>query len=120
MALKNLERYDEALLYFDQALRIDPKDALALNNKANTLCSMGREYDAIKCFDAALAIDPGDAYALYNKANALKSLGRPQEAKAFEERALSIRPGITEEARKKPKETFWDKVSSKIFRLPRP
>ena len=53
----NSGNYDEAIKCFDQALVIDPKNAIAWNNKGASLSNSGKHEEAIKCFDIALAID---------------------------------------------------------------
>lgn len=52
-----LERYEEAIHYFDKALKINPRDGEALHNKAISLGSLGRYEEAIRYFDKALEID---------------------------------------------------------------
>ena len=70
----NLERYDEAIQYFDKALQIDPNDTVALNNKGDALYQLGKYDEAIQNYDKALQIDPNDTVALNNKGNALSTL----------------------------------------------
>ena len=65
----NSGNYDEAIKCFDQALVIDPKNAIAWNNKGASLSNSGKHEEAIKCFDIALAIDPNYASARYNRAS---------------------------------------------------
>ncbi len=47
--LDALERYEEALAAHDQAIRLDPKDALAYGNKAFALLKLGRTKEAQDC-----------------------------------------------------------------------
>ena len=57
-ALKNLERYDEALEQYDKVLAIDLTDIHALNDKAIILQNLKRYDEAIGQYDKALSIDP--------------------------------------------------------------
>jgi tetratricopeptide (TPR) repeat protein len=66
IALFNLERYTEAIKYFDKALAIDPQYVDALNNKGRALSHLGNYTGGIEYFDKALAIDPNYISALNN------------------------------------------------------
>jgi tetratricopeptide (TPR) repeat protein len=46
--------YEEALAYYDKALQIDPDDADALFDKAETLQKMGRFKEAEKLVEKAI------------------------------------------------------------------
>ena len=59
MALGKLGRYEEAIKSYDEALKIDPKDAQAWNNKGVALGNLGRYGEAVTCFERALEIAPG-------------------------------------------------------------
>ena len=79
-ALKKLGRYAEAMEYYDKALEIDPKHALAWHNKGDALYALGRYEEAVDCYDRALEIDPNLAPAWAGKVDALRKLGRYEEA----------------------------------------
>jgi len=91
-SLASLGRYEEAILYFDKVLEIDPHDANALNDKGSCLDELGRHEDALRCFDQALKIAPRKMNALNNKGNCLNSLGRYEEAIRCLDKALEIDP----------------------------
>jgi tetratricopeptide (TPR) repeat protein len=78
--LGELERYEEALKCFDEALEINNKDGNIWNNKGLALYQLGRYEEALKCFDEALKINPKDGNALKNKIITLSKLGRYEEA----------------------------------------
>ena len=73
--LDNSGQYEEAIVYYDRALDIDPNHVNALYNKGVALGNLGRYQEAIEYYDRALAIEPNFVYALNNKANAIVSLG---------------------------------------------
>ena len=91
-SLRALGRREEAISCFDQALAIDPRDAIAWSNKGISLDDPGRREEAISCFDQALAIDPGFALGWNNKGVALADLGRREEAISCYDQALAIDP----------------------------
>ena len=55
--------FEDALSYFEQALVLDPKNTVLLNQKGVTLRSLGRYDDALECFNRALELDPADKNA---------------------------------------------------------
>src|SRR3989338_1059102 len=88
--LLDLERYDEAISYYDQVLEIDPDDVVALTNKGLALRNLERYEEAISYYDRVLEIDPNDALVLNNKGVALNDLERYREAIPYLDRALTI------------------------------
>ena len=71
--------YDDAKIYFDQALSIDPKMLVAHVNKGLAEHSLMNLDAALNCFDAALCIDPSNLDAQWNKSHVLLTLGRYEE-----------------------------------------
>ena len=51
MATKN---YDKALYYYNLSLRLNPKYAYAMNNKANTLFASGKKSEACEWWGKAI------------------------------------------------------------------
>ena len=56
--LFNNSKFEEAVKWFDKALKIDPKSIDALNGIGLSLNKLGRYEEAITWFDMALRIDP--------------------------------------------------------------
>lgn len=95
-AMSNLERDEEALALFDQALQASgPASDLyprMLHAKGNTLLWMNRLDEAEKCYDQALNIEPGLARAWIEKARiAYRQQQFPQSVR-YCDNALSINP----------------------------
>ena len=65
---RGLNRYNDAIEAYRQALRIDPKDAIGWLSLGDTYYRLERYNDAIEAYRQALRIDPEDA-------SAWKSLG---------------------------------------------
>jgi len=93
-ALLNASRFKEALISYDQALKIDPGSVDALNGKGLILNQLGKYEEAIIFFDKALEIDPNFVNALNNKGITLSNLGKYEEAIIFFDKALEIDPGF--------------------------
>ncbi|MGD0179346.1 MAG: serine/threonine-protein kinase [Terriglobales bacterium] len=91
-SLKQLGRYEEAILCCEKALDIDPQCATSWYNKGLTLHALGRPEKALACYSTAVEIDPQFAAAWYFKGKALGSLGHYEEAVACFSKALEIDP----------------------------
>ena len=83
---------DSALSNYDQILKIDPKNTVALGNKGVVLANMQRYNESIPFFDQILKIDPNNVDALNNKAAALIKLGKYDDAALNFDKVLQIDP----------------------------
>jgi tetratricopeptide (TPR) repeat protein len=90
LALDELERYQEAIGYYDRALEIEPDYVNASYNKGLTLDELERYQEAIESYDRVLTIEPNNVEALNNKAAGLYSLARYVEAMQYIDKALEI------------------------------
>ena len=88
----NIKRYEEAALYYDRALSINPKDNSAWTNKGYVLDMLHRYEEAINCLDQALEIDLTDTVAWNNRGYALNGLQRYDEAIGCLNLALEFNP----------------------------
>lgn len=89
-------RQEEALDYYERALRLDGGLAVAHFNKAVVLLGLRRFDQSAAAFEAALEIVPGDAQAHSGRAFALSSLGRHEEAAYHYGQAIEIDPRSAE------------------------
>jgi tetratricopeptide (TPR) repeat protein len=92
IAIDNLGKHSQAILYFDKALSIDPKNSYALTRKGIALDNLGKHSQAILYFDKALSIDPKNLSALIGKGTALELQGNYTQAIPYIDKALSIDP----------------------------
>jgi tetratricopeptide (TPR) repeat protein len=94
LGLVKLERgsADEAIVYFDQALRVKPDAHDVLNNRGNALQALNRHDAALESYDMALSVKPDYAPALANRGNALQVLKRHAEALECYDKALALKP----------------------------
>jgi protein O-GlcNAc transferase len=95
-ALQMLNRFEEALASYDQALAIQADNAVLLYNRGRVLQDLGRFDEALANYDGAIRLDPNFAAALNNRGNTLRSLKRDAEAMASYDRALTLQPGYAE------------------------
>ncbi len=96
VALVGLERRDEALGAFCEALECAGKHAPALVNIGNLLLEEGALEDAVDYYQAAMRADPAYPLAYRNLSVACKRLGRPGEAVRY------LRVADRLEARRRP------------------
>lgn len=82
----------EAIGYYEQALRVKPDHAEASYNLGNAYWQQGKRHKAMECYAKALQSSPKNAAAHYNLANALADAGQLQEAVVHYETALQIDP----------------------------
>jgi len=91
-AYQNLQRLQEAIDAYRQALRINPKYAHAWNNLGGAYVYMQRYTEAIEAYLQALRIVPEDAKVWSNLGVAYDGLQRYTEAIEAQRHALSINP----------------------------
>ena len=85
-------RTNEALEYFDQAIKIKLDDALAWNNRGVALGKLGRHEEAIADYSRAIEINPNDTDAWSNRGSTFIDMGKYEEAIADNDRAIEIDP----------------------------
>jgi len=84
--------HQNAVVYFDKALDIDPNYAELWKNKGNALSAQSRYDEALNCYEKALDINPNHSMAWKNKGIALQELGRFEEALECYNRTLELYP----------------------------
>lgn len=83
---------DQALVYYQRMLALDPDDALALASIAFHRAQQGYNREALALFDRVVALQPGDAEAQFNRGYLLQQLNDHDAAMAAFDRALAINP----------------------------
>ncbi|WP_424195628.1 tetratricopeptide repeat protein [Ampullimonas aquatilis] len=79
--LNGLNRQQEAVSCFMEAISRKPADPTYHSNLGSTFFALKLHEEAIQCCDTALILDPNHANALNNKGYALKALKRLDEAR---------------------------------------
>ncbi len=92
--LYDLERYDDALLCFDNVLKIIPGASIAWVNKGRVLSRLGNYEDALDCFNNALGFNLNDPNALAYKGEILCKMGKYSEAMENIDKALDVNPEL--------------------------
>ncbi len=96
--LAHLERFDEAEVAMQRALRLDPGFALALETKALLALRSGDLLAALEALEAAADAAPNEAQHPYAAASVARSLGDEELTIAHLNEALSRRPGFGQAA----------------------
>ena len=82
----------EAISAYDQAIRIDPKDAAAYNNRGIAKDDLEQYQDAIKDYNEAIRLDLKYAAAYYNRGIAKANLKQYQDAIKDYNEAIRLDP----------------------------
>lgn len=90
--LAMMGRYQEALNYYDDSLKANPRNHLAISNKGLAYANLGKAEKGLQFFEKALSIEPKYVEGLTNIVVPLQMLGRFDEARKYLEKALSIDP----------------------------
>jgi tetratricopeptide (TPR) repeat protein len=92
-AAYRLERYEQALKYWEKAQRPDGDTANLLIFKGLILGKLhGPDEEELACYERAIELDPKNAWAWVSKANTLHDLDRSQEALPCYDRAVELDP----------------------------
>ena len=69
---KQLKKYDSAISYFEEAIKLNPNFSEAYNNLGNTKKRIGKIDEAISCFEKAIQLKENNIEAYFNLANIYK------------------------------------------------
>jgi tetratricopeptide (TPR) repeat protein len=89
-------RTQDAIPYFEQALKLSPDHLIALENLGNAYRAEKRWEDARKTLEHAVRVGPQDAEANYSLGMVYAQLDNPDRAYDFLERSLKLRPDYPE------------------------
>ena len=91
---KKISKYQKAIKPYEDAIKANPEDTAAWNNKGATIAKFKAYRVAIQCFNKVIEINPKDAAALYNIGVVLMELGNLQEAFKYYNIAQDLDPGF--------------------------
>ncbi|GER88716.1 hypothetical protein KDW_28780 [Dictyobacter vulcani] len=86
------QAYSQALMAYEEALRMDPFNFYAWNGKGTALYNQGNYRKALESYQRATEIEPNNAIVWVSAGLVLNRLQRYQQALVHFERALSIDP----------------------------
>ncbi|BDG71470.1 hypothetical protein Rmf_13990 [Roseomonas fluvialis] len=87
-----LHRHQDALRDYDEAVRIDPTNAIALNGRGTVRSDLGDRIGAMVDYDAAIHFDPRSRDAYNNRGNQRRAQGDLNGAIADYDQALRLNP----------------------------
>ncbi|MBA2682139.1 MAG: TIR domain-containing protein [Ktedonobacteraceae bacterium] len=91
-ALDGLQRYEEAISAFDQAIRLSPNYAAVYNYKGDTLFTLHRYEEAIQAYTEALRLQPEDAYTLFALSRLYNDMDDYEQAIAVLDQLVGLQP----------------------------
>ena len=113
-----LERLEEALQSYEEALRIDPQYEQALENIVLVRKTMGEQQSAEKELEQRLLASPDDHQTRVRYANLLCETGRAGEAiDLLKEKLVSIEKLTDASSELREVQTIYRKALARIFRL---
>ncbi|MEW6188000.1 MAG: tetratricopeptide repeat protein [Thermodesulfobacteriota bacterium] len=89
-------RWDEAALFYRQAISLDTTLAAAYNDLGTICQQQGRLVESVVWYRTALTMSPSFTEACYNLGNAYKELKEWREAELYNRRAIELDPGLAE------------------------
>jgi tetratricopeptide (TPR) repeat protein len=88
--------YEEATVFYQDLVNLNPRHAVALNNLGSALCKLGRYAEAEEDFRAAIRVEPDYPDAHGNLGTLLRWKGHMVEAEASLRRALKLKPNFVD------------------------
>jgi len=79
---------------YDEAIRLDPQNALAYFNRGNAYGAAGQYQQAIQDFDEAIRLNPKYAEAYYSRGLTYQKLGNYERANQDIDKAIDLDPSL--------------------------
>jgi len=92
----NTKRYQEALLAFEQAIQLDPNDAVIYNDKGYILSKLERYEEALTACEQVIRLDSDFVLAYHTQGDVLSILECNEEALAAYEQAIRLDPAYAD------------------------
>lgn len=90
--LSDMNRFEEALVHFNQTLQINPRDYDARNNKGLALLDLKKYDEASLCFKDALTLRPGHYETILNMGLVMARQGKFNQAVKHFNTVLEMKP----------------------------
>jgi tetratricopeptide (TPR) repeat protein len=95
-ALLSENRFQEAIVKFQRAIKINPNYSRPQNNLGNAFSELRKFDEAIKYYQQAIKIEPNYAEAFNNLANALRQTGKIEESIVYYNEAIRLKKDYDE------------------------
>ena len=112
-----MQRFDEALDYYDRALALAPRSSSLHRGIARALYFDGRFAQARSSYARALELEPDSAQNYVDIGCTYQSEGRFQEAIAYQEKAISVQPNNAEAHYRLATMRPWDNTEARVRQL---
>ena len=89
--LFELNKYDEAIIYWKKTLELNPKYHFGYNNLGNVFLKKNEFKQALDCYDKAIGIKPDYHEAYHNKGNVFSKMNDAQNAIKSFDKAIQIK-----------------------------
>ncbi|MEW6075451.1 MAG: tetratricopeptide repeat protein [Candidatus Omnitrophota bacterium] len=86
------EDFESAIAHFDAAIRYNPSDGAAYNDRALSMVELGIIDEALRYFDKGIEVEPDYATIYHNKGWLLNNIGQHTEAIGCFKKALALDP----------------------------
>jgi len=102
------EDFPGAIKHFDEAIRHNPDDGAAFNDRALCMVEIGSIDGALEYFDKGIYVEPDYATIYHNKGWLLNNIGRHKEAIGCFNKALELEPA---------RAVTYDNLADALFNL---
>ena len=102
------ENFTIAIEHFDRAIKFNPTDGAAYNDRALCMVELGIIDEAFYYFDKGIEVEPDYATIYHNKGWLLNNLGKHSEAIRLFLKALELEPG---------RAVTYDNLADALFNL---
>ena len=85
-------KYEEAIIYFQKVVDLNPEDDRAYNNIGLAFNNMGKYEEAIRNYQKAIDLNPKNDGVFNNLGNALDEMGKYEEAIENYQKAVDLNP----------------------------
>ncbi len=85
---------EQGLNLLDKSLQVEPRQPMALFNRANGLAQLGKSEEALAGYEQTISLQPTHIEALNSRGDLMMQLNRHQEALVSYDRVIALKPGL--------------------------
>jgi len=102
------KKFTTAIEHFDAAVKFNPNDGAAYNDRALCMVELGIIDEAFRYFDKGIEVEPDYATIYHNKGWLLNNIGKYNEAIKYFQKALELEPN---------RAVTYDNLADALFNL---